>query len=320
MRSLHEASVSHAVSGTRANGWGRPRAAPEIPWAYRFFGAALLSRTPDDLPLGVRAILGWAASEARRSVATGRASPTEESVLGLRLAYQALKAEAAAIRGVRESGAGSLVEALSRIRHRQRACLLLRHGLNMNESDVARVLGISKSEVARVAAGARVALAKVAGRPIDVASALRRAAGVVRRTEDVLQAAGAASVGSDARNSATAREVARLPRGVTRALLAPPVSAPRSNGAGSAHGMHSRRSPVETMLAPYPSSEPDDAIARMSASTEAGTVVIRTRERLLADASAAAMQRPRGWSLMWRVAASVSVGLLFGWAVWPVPV
>ncbi|MGH2831033.1 MAG: hypothetical protein ACRDJM_11170, partial [Actinomycetota bacterium] len=111
--------------------------------AYRFFGAALLVRASEHLPLGVRAILRWAESEAERNVGSGRASPSTELVLGLRLAYRALRAEAAAVRGPAPDGqeypSDPVARSLAGVRHRQRAVLVLCHGIGLDAADVAAV-------------------------------------------------------------------------------------------------------------------------------------------------------------------------------------
>lgn len=240
--------------------------APEAPWGLRFFAAALLGRTPDDLPLGVRALIGWSAAEVQRHIAYGRASPTDsELALGLRLLYQMLKAEAAATR-VAAGDTQPVLAAIMRLRHRQRAALLLKYGVGVKDAQAARALGVRPSEYPRIIAGAKTALTKAMARPVDVARALRKAgreppAPTLPTVEAVPD------------------NVTALPRAVMRTLLGPvPESAPAT--------------PPLRVTEPVAETAPTPEIVPLP-------------------------EHRKGWSLLWRVAAAVSVGALFAWAVWP---
>lgn len=230
---------------------------PVLPWSHRFFGAVLVGRTPEELPLGVRATLAWAIAEARRCVAAGRTTADQEEVLGLRLAYQALKPEAAACSAEGASTAGDLLASVGALRHRQRAAVLLRYGLTKSEADVARVLGVRPVQVQPILACATTAVARRMGRPVDLPRAMRKAA---------------------------------------RPLSLPATTHPR---VASVVRMP-RPSPVQVLIAPTLPSvaaepSPPDASARR------------------------AVPQPRGvWSMIGRVAAAATVGMLFAWAIWPV--
>jgi hypothetical protein len=233
-----------------------------LPWSYRFFGSALVGRAPHQLPLGVRATLTWAAAEAHRHVRSGRTAPDQEEVLGLRLAYQALKAEAATVR-VADDTMSKMLAPVIALRHRQRAAVLMRHGLKMSEGDVARVLGVRPTQVQPILACAAVAVARRLGRPVDLTRALRAAA-------------------KPAPDPAAADEP-----------VAPVVRMQRSRSA---------QTPVQILIAPVqPATIESEPVA------QAGDV---PAERGAGSRSV--------WSLIGRVAAAATVGMLFAWAVWPV--
>ncbi len=251
-----------------------------VPWAYRFFGAALLGRDPNHLPLGVRAIVRWAVSESRRMTASGRTNPDRELTLGLRLAYGALKAEAAALRGPApdDPPRAPILQAVSRLRHRQRAAVLLRFGLGLDEEDVAQVLGIRPAQARAVVACATTGIARSAKRPVDVARAMRAAAKDRSQPRRVVR--------SDA--SAT---IETLPRGVMRTLLAPPEALPETLPAIPPEAQHACAGPVEALITPR-----CDPVV--------GTLNVAPR-------------KARAWSLLGRLAAAASIGVLFAWSVWP---
>lgn len=224
---------------------------PVLPWSHRFFGAVLVGRTPDELPLGVRATLAWAIAEARRCVAAGRATADQEEVLGLRLAYQALKPEAAACSAAGASTHGDLIASVAALRHRQRAAVLLAYGRKMSDADVARVLGVRPVQLQPILACATTAVARRMGRPVDLPRAMRKAARPVP-----------------------------LPAAATQPRVASVVRMPRP-------------SPVQVLIAPTlppAASEPQPETPS-----------------------------PRSiWSMIGRVAAAATVGMLFAWAIWPV--
>lgn len=229
-----------------------------LPWSYRFFGSALVGRAPQQLPLGVRATLLWAVAEAARYVRTGRATPDQEEVLGLRLAYQALKAEAATVRAAEDSP-GEVFAAVIGLRHRQRAAVLMRYGLKMSESDVARVLGVRPAQVQPILACAQAAIAKRLGKPVNLSRALPAAA-----------------------------KPAAEPAVAAQQSVAPVVRLPRP-------------SPVQVLIAPELPGAPEP----MPAPTVSGVPANIGRRRSV-------------WSLIGRVAAAATVGMLFAWAIWPV--
>lgn len=254
---------------------------PSLPWPYRFFGSRLIGATPEELPRGVEWILSWAMAEARRTVAAGRAGPDLELVVGLQLAYGALKAEAAAVRVEPDQigpRAGPVIAATRRLRHRQRAAVLLRYGLGLAEPETARIIGVRPSQISGILAAAAARIARIAARPVDVPRALRRSGRDPSRARIENQSGPEATV-------------QRLPRPVVRQLVAP---APADAWTPPPEA----RSPVEVLIAPRTVQEREPAaVAAMPPSQAA-----RTGGR---------------WSLLGRIAAALSVGALFAWAVWP---
>lgn len=281
--------------------WNEEPSAPSP--AHRFFGAALLVRASDQLPLGVRAILRWAEAEARREVGSGRAKAGTELTLGLRLAYRGLRAEAAAIRGPVPDGeehpADAVLRALSGVRHRQRAVLILRHGLGLDAAAVATVVGIRQAEVEGILVRAEAALAKGIRRPIDVARSLGKLGRPARsRPRAAPRPAPAGAPGKawprpDPPGPGVA-EVTRIPRAVTRVLIAPPSPAVAEATVASAPV----RSAVEALIAPAP-----------QPAVESPSVELANADIL--------PPAPSKWSLFGRVAVAAAVGILFVWAVWP---
>ena len=250
--------MDSALHVTQVRSGPAVRSQQVLPWSYRFFGSALVGRAPQQLPLGVRATLLWALAEAARYVHAGRARPDEEEVLGLRLAYQALKAEAAIVRAAADSP-GEMLGAAIALRHRQRAAVLMRLGLKMSESDVARVLGVRPAQVQPIIAGARAAVARRLGRPVNLARVMRAAATPV------------------------------------------PEAAPPAEGSVAKVVRLPRPSPVQVLIAP----DLPAATEPQPAPTVSGVPANIGRRRSV-------------WSLIGRVAAAATVGMLFAWAIWPV--
>lgn len=243
--------MNPALHTTQVRTGTQPHPDSVVPWSHRFFGAVLVGRTPAELPLGVRATLAWAIAEARRCVSAGRTVPDQEEVLGLRLAYQALKPEAAACSAKGASTKGDLIASVAALRHRQRAAVLLAYGLKMSDADVARVLGVRPVQLQPILACATSAVARRMGRPVDLPRAMRTAA---RRIPP--------------------------PAAVTQPRVASVVPMPRP-------------SPVQVLIAP-------------------------TLPSVAPEPQPEAPPRRGVWSMIGRVAAAATVGMLFAWAIWPV--
>ncbi|MHB8512081.1 MAG: SigE family RNA polymerase sigma factor [Actinomycetota bacterium] len=245
---------------------------------YRFFGSVMLGCAADQLPLAVRAILAWAESEARRSVRYGRSSE-EELTLGLRLAYNALKTEAATVRGpsLDTPPTEPVLHAAARLRHRQRAILILRYGLGLQERETSRVIGIRKNECAAITACAVSRLAKHLRRPMDVSWELHKAGQLMKRS------CSAGSI-SDAKPA-------------TPAVVTP---------------IHRTTSVVERLIAAPIKTASAPAVDEQARDQVVVSVPLPSRGKQ-------SRPRPmRGWSLVGRLAAVIGIGALFAWAVWPV--
>jgi len=133
------------------------------------------------------------------------------------------------------------VSALSWLRHRQRAALILDAMTPLTVADIAEVTNVSEHEAERIIGTAVASVARALGRPTDVRRDLEQAAGHLRSSDEVVPIEPAEPV---------------LPRRVVRLLLeGPPAKAPEPPSFAP------DMTPVDALLARSEAEPPDITFA-----------------------------------------------------------
>src|SRR5512135_128388 len=180
----------------------------------QLFAAALLCRPLEQLPSDVEALVRSADNEAARMAAGGRIDLARRDAAAYRLTYRALRERAAFVRPLDISAGPRWVralEALSKLRHRQRALLILDAMSPLSAADAAEVTGVASSAVEGMIAIGVALVARALGGPVDVRHDLQLAAKRLAAR----------------REPAPKRAPAKAARPVVRRLLAPQMSVPR---------------------------------------------------------------------------------------------
>src|SRR5437879_2020759 len=196
----------HNISGIQNRG----HTAPGI---LHLFASALLCRLLDPLPADVDAVVRSADAEATRMAEGGRVDTAKRDAAAFRLVYRALRDRAARIRPgeiVSDPRWMRAVSALSWLRHRQRALLILDSMTSLPVAEIADVARVSPNEAEQIIASAVQSVARALGGPTDVRRDLELAAKHLLSTDEVVRAKAFSS--------------AKLPRSVVRLLLATPQS------------------------------------------------------------------------------------------------
>ena len=175
------------------------------------FAAALLCRPLEPMPYEVDALVRSADSEASRMLAGGRIDADRRDVTSYRLLYRALRGRAARVRPGEIPAEPQWLRALgalSWLRHRQRALLILDTMTSLTVADAAEITSVPEREAWRIIAGAVGQVARALGRPTDVRRDLKQAAKHLLSTE---------------RKAQTNPTTERTARRVVRLLLATPA-------------------------------------------------------------------------------------------------
>ena len=179
------------------------------------FAATLLCRPLEPPEPDVDALVRSADLEASRMAEGGRIELAQRDHTAFRLVYRALRDRAARVRPgeiVSEPRWMRAVSALSWLRHRQRAALILDAMTPLTVADIAEVTNVSEHEAERIIGTAVASVARALGRPTDVRRDLEQAAKHLSSSDEVVPIEPAEPA---------------LPRRVVRLLLdAPPAKAP----------------------------------------------------------------------------------------------
>src|SRR6266516_1585309 len=224
----------HNIPGTQ----NRSHTAPGV---LHLFAAALLCRPLDPLPSDIDALVRSADAEASRMAEGGRVETSKRDATAFRLVYRALRDRAARIRPgeiVSEPRWMRAVSALSWLRHRQRAMLILEAMTPLPVADIAEVARVSPHEAEQIISSAVQSVARALGGPSDVRRDLGLAAKHLLSTDEVVRA--------------KASSTAKLPRSVVRLLLATPQAR-----APQPPALDPEMTPVDSLLASS-ESEPSD--------------------------------------------------------------
>jgi nucleoid-associated protein YgaU len=150
------------------------------------FAAALLCKPLEPMPYEVDALVRSADSEAARMLAGGRIESDRREVTAYRILYRALRGRAARVRPTeipKEPQWMRAVGALSWLRHRQRALLIIDTMTSLTVADAAEITSVPEREAWRIIAGAVGQVARALGRPTDVRRDLKQAAKHLLSTE-----------------------------------------------------------------------------------------------------------------------------------------
>jgi LysM domain len=194
----------HNISGIQNRG----HTAPGI---LHLFAAALLCRPLDPLAPDVDALVRSADAEASRMAEGGRVDTSKRDAAAFRLVYRALRDRAARIRPgeiVSEPRWMRAVSALSWLRHRQRALLILDAMTSLTVAEIADIARVSPHEAKQIISSAVQSVARALGGPTDVRRDLGLAAKHLLSPDEVVRAKASSS--------------GKLPRSVVRLLLATP--------------------------------------------------------------------------------------------------
>src|SRR5438067_1101272 len=179
------------------------------------FAATLLCRPLEPPEPDVDALVRSADLEASRMADGARIELAQRDHTAFRLVYRAIRDRAARVRPgeiVSEPRWMRAVSALSWLRHRQRAALILDAMTPLTVADIAEVTHVSEHEAERIIGTAVASVARALGRPTDVRADLEQAAKHLRSSDEVVPI----EPGEPA-----------LPRRVVRLLLdSPPAKAP----------------------------------------------------------------------------------------------
>ncbi|HEV2685884.1 MAG TPA: LysM peptidoglycan-binding domain-containing protein [Actinomycetota bacterium] len=188
--------------------------------------------------------------EASRMAYGGRVELAHRDRTAFRLVYRALRDRAARVRPgeiVSEPRWMRAVSALSWLRHRQRAALILDAMTPLTVADIAEVTNVSEHEAERIIATAVSSVARALGRPTDVRSDLAEAAAHLRTSEKLVPAS---------------PEDSSFPRRVVRLLLdPPPARAPEPPTFAPEVTITSDMTPVDVLLTRSEIEEPDITFA-----------------------------------------------------------
>ena len=233
----------HSIPGTQNRG-GQARGILHV------FAAALLGAPLEPISAEIDALVRSADAEATRMADGGRVELAYRDRTAFRLVYRALRDRAARARPgevVAEPQWMRAVSALSWLRHRQRAALILDAMTLLTVADIAEVTNVSEHEAERIIATAVDSVARALGRPTDVRKDLAQAATNLRSSEDIVP---------------VEPEAPTFPRRVVRLLLEKPAArAPEPPTFAPELVVTRDMSPVDVLLAKSESEEPDITFA-----------------------------------------------------------
>jgi nucleoid-associated protein YgaU len=217
----------------------------KAPGFLHLFAATLLCRPLQPLDADVDALVRSADLEAARMASGGRIELAHRDRTAFRLVYRALRDRAARVRPgeiATEPRWMPAVSALSWLRHRQRAALILDAMTPLTVADIAEVTNVSEHEAERIISTAVASVARALGRPTDVRSDLSEAARFLHSSEEI---------------APSEREAAE-PRGVVRLLLDKPAArAPEPPTFAPELAIASDMTPVDVLLARSEAEESD---------------------------------------------------------------
>jgi len=164
----------------------------KAPDPLHLFAATLLCRPLQPLDADVDALVRSAEVEAERMASGGRVNVAHRDRAAFRLVYRALRDRAARVRPgeiVSEPRWMRAVSALSWLRHRQRAVLILDAMTPLSVADIGEVVNVSENEAERIIASAVASVARALGRPTDVRQDLAQVVNNLHSTEEIAPAA-----------------------------------------------------------------------------------------------------------------------------------
>jgi hypothetical protein len=233
----------HSIPGTQNRG-REPRGILHV------FAATLLCAPLEPISAEIDALVRSADAEATRMAEGGRTELVHRDRTAYRLVYRALRDRAARVRPgeiVSEPRWMRAVSALSWLRHRQRAALILDAMTPLTVADIAEVTNVSEHEAERIIATAVSSVAHALGHPTDVAKDLSEAAKHLRSSEEIVPTPAAEPA---------------FPRRVVRLLLdQPSARAPEPPTFAPDLAIGREMSPVDELLARSESEEPDITFA-----------------------------------------------------------
>jgi nucleoid-associated protein YgaU len=210
----------------------------------------LLCTPLEPISAEIDALIRSADAEATRMADGGRVELAHRDRTAFRLVYRALRDRAARVRPgeiVSEPRWMRAVSALSWLRHRQRAALILDAMTPLSVADIAEVANVSEHEAERIIATAVGSVARALGRPTDVRADLVQAAQHLRSSDEIAPAASAEPT---------------FPRRVVRLLLErPPARAPEPPGFAPDIAITPDMTPVDVLLTRSEAEEPDITFA-----------------------------------------------------------
>ena len=163
----------------------------EAPDPLHLFAATLLCRPLQPLDADVDALVRSSDQEASRMASGGRVNVAHRDRAAFRLVYRALRDRAARVRPgeiVSEPRWMRAVSALSWLRHRQRAVLILHAMTPLSVADIGEVVNVSENEAERIIATAVASVARALGRPTDVRQDLAQVVNNLHSTEEIVPA------------------------------------------------------------------------------------------------------------------------------------
>ena len=229
----------HSIPGTQNRG-GEARGILHV------FAATLLCAPLEPITAETDALVRSADAEATRMADGGRIELAHRDRTAFRLVYRALRDRAARVRPgeiVSEPRWMRAVSALSWLRHRQRAALILDAMTPLTVADIAEVTNVSEHEAERIIATAVGSVARALGHPTDVGKDLSEAAKHLRSSEEIVP---------------TPPAEPTFPRRVVRLLLEKPSArAPEPPTFAPELAITPDMTPVDVLLARSESEEPD---------------------------------------------------------------
>jgi hypothetical protein len=233
----------HSIPGTQNRG-------REARGILHVFAQTLLCAHIEPISAEIDALVRSADAEATRMADGGRVELALRDRTAFRLVYRALRDRAARVRPgeiVSEPRWMRAVSALSWLRHRQRAALILDAMTPLTVADIAEVTNVSESEAERIIATAVSSVARALGRPTDVRQDLAQAAKELGSLQVVLPASSAEPA---------------FPRRVVRLLLEKPQArAPEPPTFAPELAITPDMTPVDVLLARSEAEEPDITFA-----------------------------------------------------------
>ena len=214
------------------------------------FAATLLCAPLEPISAEIDALIRSADAEATRMADGGRVELAYRDRTAFGLVYRALRDRAARVRPgeiASEPRWMRAVSALSWLRHRQRAALILDAMTPLTVADIAEITNVSEHEAERIIATAVGSVARALGRPSDVRQDLAEAGKHLRSTEDIVPTGSAEPT---------------FPRRVVRLLLErPPARAPEPPAFAPDVVITPDMTPVDVLLTRSESEEPDITFA-----------------------------------------------------------